>query len=229
MLLLYSNIVKLLVYITLARSRRMVPQFSELFSFRTSHKNIKPPTQHIITQPATTNPISTTMTATTKNNKEIDLECDYLIVGAGASTLAFLDTLMTELPDAKIILIDKKAAPGGHWIDSYGYVQLHQPSIVYGIASKQLEGNWLDCMLTQFKLPWNHRANKTEILKYFADFVKENKEQVDFYSDSVYDFEKSDEDTHFFLSIDGSVSYKVQVNVKLIDGSSNENIVPHSK
>jgi hypothetical protein len=212
----------------------MVPQFSklQLFSFPTSHKKdgIKHnTTQHIITQPTTTNPISTTMTATTNTKENIDLECDYLIVGAGASTLAFLDTLMTELPDAKIILIDKKAAPGGHWIDSYGYVQLHQPSIVYGIASKQLEGNWLNCMLTQFMLPWNHRANKTEILKYFADFVKENKEQVDFYSDSVYDFEKSDEDTHFFSSIDGSVSYKVQVNVKLIDGSSNENIVPHSK
>jgi len=168
------------------------------------------------------------MTATLNSKESIDLECDYLIVGAGATTLAFLDTLVTELPDAKIILIDKKAAPGGHWVDSYGYVQLHQPSIVYGIASKQLEGNWLKCMLTQFMLPWNHRANKTVILTYFADFVKENQEQVDFYPDSVYDFEQSDEDTHFFSSMDGSVSYKVKVNVKLIDGSSNENIVPHN-
>ncbi|OEU17837.1 hypothetical protein FRACYDRAFT_261011 [Fragilariopsis cylindrus CCMP1102] len=168
------------------------------------------------------------MTATTNIKEKIDLECDYLIVGAGATTLAFLDTLVTELPDAKIILIDKKAAPGGHWIDSYDYVQLHQPSLVYGIASKQLEGNWLKCMLTQFMLPWNHRANKTEILTYFADFVKENKEQIDFYSNSVYDFETSDEDVHFFSSMDGSVSYQVKVNVKLIDGSSNENIVPHN-
>jgi len=160
----------------------------------------------------------------------IDLgECDYLIVGAGATTLAFLDTLVTELPDdTKFVLVDKKAAPGGHWIDSYGYVQLHQPSIVYGIASKQLEGNWLKCMLTQFMMPWNHRANKIEILKYFADFVEENKKQIDFYSDSVYDFEKSNEDVHFFSSMDGSVSYKVKVNVKLIDGSANENIVPHN-
>merc|ERR1740117_2885109 len=186
-------------------------------------------TQHNATA---TSLISSTMTAPTNIKEKIDLECDYLIVGAGATTLAFLDTLVTELPDAKIILIDKKAAPGGHWIDSYGYVQLHQPSLVYGIASKQLEGNWLKCMLTQFMLPWNHRANKTEILTYFADFVKENKEQIDFYSDSVYDFEKSsdsdedEENVHFFSSMDGSVSYKVKVNVKLIDGSANENIVP---
>merc|ERR1740117_1394881 len=159
---------------------------------------------------------ATTATTTTNNNNNkgnnytmIDLgECDYLIVGAGATTLAFLDTLVTELPDdTKFVLIDKKAAPGGHWIDSYGYVQLHQPSIVYGIASKQLEGNWLKCMLTQFMMPWNHRANKTEILKYFADFVEENKKQIDFYSDSVYDFEKSSDsdEVHFFSSMDGSV------------------------
>ena len=195
------------------------------------HNILRIVTYMVITQhnATTTSPISSTMTATTNIKEKIDLECDYLIVGAGATTLAFLDTLVTELPDAKIILIDKKAAPGGHWLDSYDYVQLHQPSLVYGIASKQLEGNWLKCMLTQFMLPWNHRANKTEILTYFADFVKENKEQIDFYSNSVYDFETSDEDVHFFSSMDGSVSYQVKVNVKLIDGSSNENIVPHSK
>ena len=195
------------------------------------HNILRIVTYMVITQhnATATSLISSTMTAPTNIKEKIDLECDYLIVGAGATTLAFLDTLVTELPDAKIILIDKKAAPGGHWIDSYDYVQLHQPSLVYGIASKQLEGNWLKCMLTQFMLPWNHRANKAEILTYFADFVKENKEQIDFYSNSVYDFETSDEDVHFFSSMDGSVSYQVKVNVKLIDGSSNENIVPHSK
>jgi len=167
------------------------------------------------------------MTTTTNNNQKNFLECDYLIVGAGATTLAFVDTLVTELPDAKIVMIDKKAAPGGHWVDAYGYVKLHQPSIVYGIASKQLEGNWLKCMMTKFMLPWNHRANKTEILKYFADFVNET-ENIDFYPNSIYDFEKSEEDVHFFSSVDGSVSYEVKVNIKLIDGSSNENTIPNN-
>mmetsp|Transcript_68143 Transcript_68143/g.76283 ORF Transcript_68143/g.76283 Transcript_68143/m.76283 type:complete len:529 (+) Transcript_68143:61-1647(+) len=165
----------------------------------------------------------------TQHNENNVLECDYLIIGAGATTLAFIDTLLTELPDTKIVLIDKKAAPGGHWIDSYPYVKLHQPSILYGIASKQLEGNWLKCLLTQFTLPWNHRANKTEILKYFADFVKEQ-DQIDFYPHSVYDFDNnnSEEDIYSFSSIDGSVSYKVKVNVKLVDGGSNECVVPHN-
>jgi hypothetical protein len=134
------------------------------------------------------------------------------------------------VPDTKIILIDKKGAPGGHWVDAYGYVRLHQPSIVYGIASKQLEGNWLKCMITNFILPWKHRANKTEILSYFSDFVKE-KEQIDFYPNCVYNFDNKGDDSedniHSFSSADGSVSYKVKVNVKLIDATKGENVIPH--
>jgi len=168
------------------------------------------------------------MTTTAKTEKILD--CDYLIVGAGAAPLPFIDTLLTELPDTKIILIDKKGAPGGHWVDAYGYVRLHQPSVVYGIASKQLEGNWLKCMITNFILPWNHRANKTEVLSYFSDFVKE-KEQIDFYPNCVYNFDNKEDDSedniHSFSSVDGSVSYKVNVNVKLIDATKGENIIPH--
>jgi cation diffusion facilitator CzcD-associated flavoprotein CzcO len=101
------------------------------------------------------------------------LECDYLVVGAGAASLAFIDTLLTELPNTKVILIDKKEQPSGHWQDAYGFVRLHQPSLVYGIASKQLEGNWLKLIATKFTLPWEHRATKQELLKYFGNFVQE--------------------------------------------------------
>lgn len=163
-----------------------------------------------------------------------ELECDYLIVGAGAAPLAFVDTLLTELPDAKVIMIDKKGAPGGHWVDAYGYVRLHQPSIVYGIASRQLEGNWLKLMLTKFKLPWTHRASKTEILKYFGDYVADKvaAKQLDFYGNTVYDFEKEineKEGIHYFSSVDGSTTYKVKVNSKLVDGTRGECIIPHGK
>ena len=174
----------------------------------------------------------------TTNSETPLLECDYLIVGAGAAPLAFIDTLLTELPETKIILIDKKAAPGGHWVDAYGFVRLHQPSIVYGISSKQLEGNWLKLLLTKFMLPWKHRANKQQILTYFGDFVNEKvaSQQVEFYPNSIYNFEKDENDScctindengiHVFSSVDGSVSYKVKVNFKFIDGTSGECIIP---
>lgn len=167
------------------------------------------------------------------------LECDYLVVGAGASPLAFIDTLLTELPEAKVILIDKKPAPGGHWVDAYGYCKLHQPSIIYGIASKQLEGNWLKLLLTRFTLPWNHRATKQEILTYFGDFVNEKvaSERIDYYPSTIYNFESSDNGLsplgdkdytiHYFSSVDGSASYKVKVNEKFIDGTHHECVIPH--
>lgn len=176
---------------------------------------------------------------TTNSKEERLLECDYLVVGAGSSPLAFIDTLLTERPESKIILIDKKEAPGGHWVDAYGYVHLHQPSIVYGIASKQLEGNWLNTMLTKFTLPWNHRASKEEILNYYDNFVNEKvaSQQVEYYPNSVFNFEEEEKDLypsiadkpqiHRFSSVDGSVSYKVKVNVKLIDGTHGTNIIPH--
>jgi len=177
------------------------------------------------------------MSVTTKPEKL--LECDYLVVGAGAAPLAFIDTLLTELPESKIILIDKKEIPGGHWVDAYGFVHLHQPSLVYGLASKQLEGNWLKLMLSKFMFPWKHRANKDEILTYFGKFVSEKviSQQVDFYPSSIYDFEKGENGSHFsdvdghsfhyFSSVDGTLSYKVKVNEKLIDGTQGACIIPH--
>jgi len=41
------------------------------------------------------------------------LETDYLVVGSGAAGMAFIDALITDC-DAKVILVDRRYAPGGH-------------------------------------------------------------------------------------------------------------------
>ncbi len=64
-------------------------------------------------------------------------ETDYLIIGAGATGLAFADTLITET-DAHVTLLDRRGKPGGHWNDAYPFVTLHQPSAFYGVASMEL-------------------------------------------------------------------------------------------
>ncbi len=51
--------------------------------------------------------------------------------------LACADELLTRT-DAHITLVDKRHAPGGHWNDAYSFVRLHQPSIFYGVESKEL-------------------------------------------------------------------------------------------
>lgn len=65
------------------------------------------------------------------------LQTDYLVIGAGMSGLAFADELLNHTK-AHITIVDKRAAPGGHWNDSYPFVKLHQPSVFYGVGSTEL-------------------------------------------------------------------------------------------
>ncbi|MGE0215320.1 NAD(P)/FAD-dependent oxidoreductase [Mycolicibacterium sp.] len=67
------------------------------------------------------------------------IEADYLVVGAGAMGMAFVDTLLTET-DATVVLVDENHQPGGHWNWVYPFVRLHQPSAYYGVNSLPLAG-----------------------------------------------------------------------------------------
>ena len=53
------------------------------------------------------------------------LETDYLVVGAGAMGMAFTDALIDHA-DVHVTLVDRQHAAGGHWLDAYPFVQLHQ-------------------------------------------------------------------------------------------------------
>ena len=70
-------------------------------------------------------------------------ETDYLIIGAGASGMAFADTLLSET-DCEMVIVDRRAHPGGHWVDAYSFVQLHQPSAYYGVNSLSLGEDRID-------------------------------------------------------------------------------------
>jgi cation diffusion facilitator CzcD-associated flavoprotein CzcO len=53
------------------------------------------------------------------------IEADYLVIGAGAMGMAFVDTLIAET-DATVVLVDRNDQPGGHWVSAYPFVRLHQ-------------------------------------------------------------------------------------------------------
>ena len=67
------------------------------------------------------------------------LETDYLVVGAGAAGMAFTDALVDHA-DVSVALVDRRHAVGGHWLDAYPFVRLHQASAFYGVASTLLGG-----------------------------------------------------------------------------------------
>jgi hypothetical protein len=90
---------------------------------------------------------------------------DYLIVGAGATGLAFADVLVRE-SDAEVTIVDRQAAPGGHWLHAYPFVRLHTPSAYYGVNSLPLGEDRIDT--TGENAGFYERATGAEIRDHFA-------------------------------------------------------------
>jgi glycine/D-amino acid oxidase-like deaminating enzyme len=98
------------------------------------------------------------------------METDYLVIGAGAMGLAFADELLTRT-DAHITLVDRRDAPGGHWNDAYSFVRLHQPSVFYGVESKELAQYRIDQSGPNKGLL--SLAEGPEILSYFHGLMRD--------------------------------------------------------
>lgn len=58
---------------------------------------------------------------------QVLVNTDYLVVGAGATGLAFVDALAAAA-DVEVTLVDRQPAPGGHWLHAYPFIRLHTPS-----------------------------------------------------------------------------------------------------
>ena len=83
------------------------------------------------------------------------LKCDYLVIGSGATGMAFVDELIHNSRNIKVVVVDKRAKPGGHWVDAYSFVRLHQPAAWYGVNSRTLGTGGQDL------------ATKAQILAYY--------------------------------------------------------------
>lgn len=94
---------------------------------------------------------------------------DYLVVGAGAMGMAFIDTLVSET-EARVVVVDRRHAPGGHWTMAYPFVRLHQPSAFYGVNSSPLGSDTID------QVGWNQGlyelASAGEICAYYERIMR---------------------------------------------------------
>ena len=95
-----------------------------------------------------------------------EIETDYLVVGAGASGLAFVDTLVSLSTDARVVIVDREPGPGGHWRHAYPFVRLHQPSANYGVASRRLGDDRVDA--SGPNAGFYERASAAEIVEHFG-------------------------------------------------------------
>jgi hypothetical protein len=98
------------------------------------------------------------------------LEADYVVVGAGAAGMAFTDALIDNA-DVSVILIDRRHSPGGHWLDAYPFVRLHQASSFYGVASTMLGDGRIQVDGPEAGMP--ERASAVEICSYYARVMQE--------------------------------------------------------
>ncbi len=88
-------------------------------------------------------------------------QTDYLVIGAGAMGLAFADEIFHLDANCKITIVDRRNQVGGHWVDAYPFVRLHQPAAFYGVNSKELGNGSTDL------------SSKTEILDYYKEVQTE--------------------------------------------------------
>lgn len=98
----------------------------------------------------------------------IPSETDYLVVGAGAMGMAFTDALIDHA-DVHVVLVDRRQTASGHWQDAYPFVQLHQASLFYGVASTVLGSGAVQQHGPEAGL--HERAHQPAINAYYDDLL----------------------------------------------------------
>lgn len=149
-----------------------------------------------------------------------ELETDYLVVGAGAAAMAFTDALLTH-SDATVTIVDRRHAPGGHWVDAYPYVRLHQPSCFYGVDSVPLGKDTIDTRGTN--AGFYERAGADELCAYYDRVMQRHflpTGRVTYFPRCDYLGD------HRFVSRLTDKRYQVRVRRKLIDATYIEGTIP---
>lgn len=153
-----------------------------------------------------------------------EIETDYLIVGAGALSMSFADSLLDHC-DAHITFIDQHPRPGGHWNVSYPFVTLHQPSATYGINSMDLDDGRIDQVGPNKGL--YALATGTQVLSYFERAMQERflpSGRVSYYPMSQY--QGNDDGVHRFTSSISGKETRVNARRKVVDGRAFTASVP---
>lgn len=105
----------------------------------------------------------------TPQSRPVMVEAEYLVVGAGAAGMAFVDSLIHHA-DVNVALVDRRHSAGGHWLDAYPFVRLHQASEFYGVVSTPLGDGELQADGPEAGM--HQRAHAPEIVAYYGHVLK---------------------------------------------------------
>lgn len=152
------------------------------------------------------------------------IETDYLVVGAGAAGMAITDTLLTH-SDAKVTIVDRRHSPGGHWIDAYSFVHLHQPSAFYGVNSVPLGADIVD--QSGLNAGFYGLAGADELRAYYAQVMQQHfisSGRVSYFP--CCDYQQDVPARHRLTSRLTGATHDVLVRRKLIDTTYLEGKIP---
>ena len=155
-----------------------------------------------------------------------DIDTDYLVIGAGAAGMAFTDTLLAH-SDSTVTMVDRRHAPGGHWVDAYPFVRLHQPSAFYGVDSVPLGSDAIDAIdAGGTNAGFYELAGADEIRAYYERVLHRHflpTGRVRWMPCSSYVNERGE---HRVVSRLGGGSFDVRVRRKVIDTTYLEGTIP---
>lgn len=138
------------------------------------------------------------------------LDVDHLVVGAGASGLAFTDTLVDH-SDARVALVDRRAGVGGHWREAYPFVRLHQASTFYGVASTVLAAGRVQTEGPEAGL--HVRADQAAIQAYYEGVLARLRGtgRVELYAGCDYLGDRT------FVSLENGTLHQVPAHCRVVD------------
>ena len=137
--------------------------------------------------------------------------------------MAFTDSLLAA-SDARVVLVDRRHRPGGHWLDAYPFVRLHQPSAVYGVTSRPLGQDRID--ESGPNAGFYERAGVSEICDYFSRVLDEQflpSGRVRFLG--LHDYRGEDGDGHHVVSLLTGNETTIRAR-KLVDATYIESEIP---
>ena len=155
----------------------------------------------------------------------LNLSADYLVIGTGATAMAFVDTLLTESEHATVIMVDRNYSPGGHWNFAYPFVRVHQPAAWYGVASRELGSGTKD--LAGPNAGMYGLASGSEVLAHFDQVMRERfltSGRVRWLPMSEY--YRDPEGKHYVKSLTTGLVREISVKRKFVDGRHARTEVP---
>lgn len=129
--------------------------------------------------------------------------------------MAFVDSLIDHA-DVHVTMVDRRPAAGGHWLDAYPFVQLHQASVFYGVASTLLGTGVVQLEGPERGL--QERATQPEIVAYYDEVLRRllGSGRVTFLGESEY---RSDGATHQVRSLVSDDQVEVTVDRRVVDAT----------